>query len=278
MIAKLVCHGKTRQAAIETAQHALKEFILQGLTTNKAYLWEVIKNPDFIDNNIDTSFCAIHQEELLKAMNDSRNQLNINDIAVCFLLYDLYKKRFEKRTENVWEEIGYWRFHSQFTVDVEGEKIPVSIEDANAGKIKGVIGEVPFIVEFIHFDNNQLKVMLNGKAETIYCSVNDEQRTIVNFHGLNFHCFRTDQLNDTLDYSRKESMNDRSTLVSPMPGKVVKINVKEGDEVTPGTVMIVVEAMKMENNITATAKAKVKKVLVQEGEMVDNKMQLIELE
>jgi biotin carboxyl carrier protein len=72
-------------------------------------------------------------------------------------------------------------------------------------------------------------------------------------------------------------MNDRSTLVSPMPGKVVKINVKEGDEVTEGTVMIVVEAMKMENNITATAKAKVKRILVTEGEMVDNKKQLIEL-
>ena len=63
-----------------------------------------------------------------------------------------------------------------------------------------------------------------------------------------------------------------------MPGKVVKINVKEGDEVAEGTIMIVVEAMKMENNIVATAKAKVKKILVTEGEMVDNKKQLIELE
>ena len=58
----------------------------------------------------------------------------------------------------------------------------------------------------------------------------------------------------------------------------MEINVKEGDEVTEGTIMIVVEAMKMENNITATAKAKVKQILVAEGEMVDNKMQLIELE
>ena len=111
----------------------------------------------------------------------------------------------------------------------------------------------------------------------IYCSVNEEQRTIVNFHGLNFSCFRTDQLNDTLDYSQKKMVNDKTRLVSPMPGQVVKINVKEGDEVKAGTVMIVVEAMKMENNITATATAKVKKILVKEGEMVDNKMQLIEL-
>ncbi len=278
MIAKLVCHGKNRQAAIETALHALKEFIIQGLTTNKAYLWEVIKNQNFNDNKIDTSFCASHQEELLKDLNESRGNLNINAIAASFLLYDFYKKRLENLTENVWEEIGYWRYHMQITVDVEGNKIPVSISHAEARKIKGTVNNTPFTAELISHDGHQLKIMLNGKTEIIYCSVNDEQKTIVNFHGLNFSCFRTDQLNDTLDYSSKENVNDKSTLISPMPGKVVKINVKEGDEVSEGTVMIVVEAMKMENNIIATAKAKVKKILVVENEMVDNKKQLIELE
>ena len=287
MIAKLICHAKNRQAAIETAQHALKEFIIQGLTTNKAYLWEVIKNEDFIENKIDTSFCATHQDALLKSLKDSRDTLNTNDIAASFLLFDFYKKRFENHIENVWEEIGFWRYHSHFTVDVEGHQIPVHISqwEAETGKLKVEILNSPFSVlssqlsaEYISHEGHQLKLMLNGKTEVIYCSVNDEQKTIVNFHGLNFTCFRTDQLNDTLDYSRKNETNDKSTLVSPMPGKVVKINVKEGDEVKAGTIMIVVEAMKMENNITATAKAKVKKILVSENEMVDNKKQLIELE
>ena len=277
MIAKLICHGKNRQAAIETAQHALKEFIIQGLTTNKAYLWEVIKNQDFVENKIDTSFCATHQEQLLKALNESRDNLNINDIAVSFLVYDFSKKRFESQAENVWEQIGYWRYHMQLTVDVEGKRIPVSITDAEAQKIKGTVNGNPFIAEFIGHDGHQLKLMLNGRTEIVYCSVNEEQHTIVNFHGLNFCCYRLDQLNDTTDYSRKEQVNDRMRLVSPMPGKVVKINVKEGDEVEEGIVMIVVEAMKMENNITAVAHAKVKRILVTEGEMVDNKKQLIEL-
>ena len=285
MIAKLTCHAKDRQTAIETAQHALKEFIIQGLTTNKAYLWEIIKNQDFEDNKIDTSFCSTHQEELLKALNDSRNNLNVNDIAISFLLYDFCKKYLESHTENVWEQIGYWRYHSHFTVDVEGHKIPVHIEqwEAETGKLKVEIAShlspltSHLTTELISHDGHQLKIMLNGKTEVIYCSVNEEQRTIVNFHGLNFSCFRTDQLNDTLDYSQKKMVNDKTRLVSPMPGQVVKINVKEGDEVKAGTVMIVVEAMKMENNITATATAKVKKILVKEGEMVDNKMQLIEL-
>ena len=277
MIAKLSCHAKNRQAAIETAQHALKDFIIQGLVTNKAYLWEVIKNPDFLENNIDTSFCATHQDALLSALNESRNNLNINDIAVAFLVYDFGKKHFEAQAENVWEQIGYWRYHMQLTVDVEGRLVPIGITDAEARRIKGEVDGKPFTAEFIGHDGYQLKLMLNGRTETVYCSVNDEQRTIVNFHGLNFSCHRTDQLNDTVDYACKEQVTDKSRLVSPMPGKVVKINVKEGDEVDEGTIMIVVEAMKMENNITATAKAKVKRILVTEGEMVDNKMQLIEL-
>lgn len=277
MIAKLICHGKNRQAAIETAQHALKEFILQGLTTNKAYLWEVIKNPDFAENRIDTGFCSSHQESLLEALNESRNRLNVNDIAISFLIYDFCKKHFENQVENVWEQIGYWRYHMQLTVDVEGKPITVTITDAEKRHINGNIDDKPFKAELINHDGHQLKLMLNGRTEVVYCSVNEEQQTIVNFHGLNFCCSRTDQLNDTIDYARKETANDRSRLVSPMPGKVVKINVKEGDVVEEGTVMVVVEAMKMENNIVATAKATVKKILVVEGEMVDNKKQLVEL-
>ena len=67
-------------------------------------------------------------------------------------------------------------------------------------------------------------------------------------------------------------------LSAPLPGNITKILVKEGDKVKKGDTIIIMEAMKMENNIVATANAKVKKICVAEGQMVDNKMQLIELE
>lgn len=277
MIAKLTCHAKNRQAAIETVRQSLNQFIIQGLTTNKAYLWEVIKNQDFLDNRVDTSFCDTHREALLKALKESRNNLCSNDIAASFLVYDFFKKRFNNATENVWEEIGYWRYHSQFNVEVEGKLLPVHISKTGAKKLEGNLNGKPFTVEFLGHCDHQLKIMLNGRNEVIYCSINDDQKTIVNFHGLNFTCHRTDQLNETIDYAQGAKANDKTLLVSPMPGKVVKINVKEGDKVTAGTVMIVVEAMKMENNITATTDATVKHIFVAENEMVDNKKQLVEL-
>ena len=101
MIAKLTCHAKDRQSAIETARRALKEFIIQGLTTNKAYLWEVIKNEDFVENKIDTGFCATHQEALINALEESRNAQNVNDIVAAFsdseiLLYNMKEKPSER--------------------------------------------------------------------------------------------------------------------------------------------------------------------------------------
>lgn len=68
------------------------------------------------------------------------------------------------------------------------------------------------------------------------------------------------------------------TVNAPLPGNIVKIVATVGQSVNAGDVLVVMEAMKMENNIVATANAKVKKICVSEGQMVDNKMQLIELE
>jgi biotin carboxyl carrier protein len=64
-------------------------------------------------------------------------------------------------------------------------------------------------------------------------------------------------------------------LKSPMPGKVVKLLVSEGMEVTAGTPLVVVEAMKMENELVAEAAGTVKKVFVSAGDAVEGGARLI---
>ena len=60
-----------------------------------------------------------------------------------------------------------------------------------------------------------------------------------------------------------------------MPGKIVKVNVKPGDLVTKGTVLLIVEAMKMENNILAGKDGEIEKVNAKAGETVDTTTELI---
>jgi len=56
---------------------------------------------------------------------------------------------------------------------------------------------------------------------------------------------------------------------APMPGKILKINVSEGDSVKDGDTVLILEAMKMENEIIANSSGKVKKVSVSVNDMVE---------
>jgi biotin carboxyl carrier protein len=72
--------------------------------------------------------------------------------------------------------------------------------------------------------------------------------------------------------------NNKYYLVPPLSGKIEKINVKEGDTIEPITNVIIISAMKMENNIEVFEKYKVLKILVKEGDFVQINQNLIELE
>ena len=66
-------------------------------------------------------------------------------------------------------------------------------------------------------------------------------------------------------------------VTAPMPGKILRILVKEGEQVKTGQGLLVLEAMKMENEIPAPKDGVVKKILVKEGDTVDTGQPLIEL-
>lgn len=67
-------------------------------------------------------------------------------------------------------------------------------------------------------------------------------------------------------------------ITSPMPGKVVKVLVNEGDEINEGETAIIISAMKMESEYKAPMTGKVKKVHVNDGDTVEGNQMLIELE
>ena len=56
MIAKIIVHGATRNEAISKMKRALEELVIDGVDTNRDFLFEIIRNPNFIRGNFDTSF------------------------------------------------------------------------------------------------------------------------------------------------------------------------------------------------------------------------------
>lgn len=278
MISKLICHGKNREAAIEITKNALKNYIVQTRKTNIPYLQSIIDNKDFLENKIDTSYCEKHQDELVAAMHQMRNDVKKEDVAALFLFYDFNKLFLDhQEVDNVWQEIGYWRYDMNIIVDVDGVSYNVNIEKIRRKSLNCTINGQSYEVLLSQNGSRMSKVIINGMMETIFISETSDNNYRVHLKGLDFICRRRDELNDAKDYSNNESKGNDLSYYSPMPGKVIKVNVKEGDTVKEGDVLCVVEAMKMENNIKAMTSATVKKVYVDEGEKVDVKNILIEL-
>ena len=67
-------------------------------------------------------------------------------------------------------------------------------------------------------------------------------------------------------------------IKAPMPGLILEVNVKEGDEVKEGDYLLVLEAMKMENALTAPRDAVIKSISVEKGQTVEKNQLLIEME
>jgi len=288
MISKLICHGKTRESAIEITRNALKDYIVQTDKTNIPYLRSIIDNDDFINNKIDTSYCEKHQDELMRSMLNMRDDVKKEDVVALFLFYDFNKKYLEnKAIDNVWEEVGYWRYNMNVDVEVLSQRTTdnrqqssvfhVQIERITRKSLHCTINGQDYEVLLSQNGGKINKVIINGMTESIFVSETSDNNYCVHLKGLDFICRRTDELNDSRDYSYKEDKNNDLEYRSPMPGKVIKVNVKEGDDVKEGDVLCVVEAMKMENNIKAMTAAKVAKVFVGEGDKVDVKNILIEL-
>jgi len=79
-------------------------------------------------------------------------------------------------------------------------------------------------------------------------------------------------------FEAADDIGDKSKIAAPMPGKVVKVLVSEGDTVEPKQKLVIVEAMKMENPLIAPFKATVKSIGCTEGELVDSETILVDLE
>lgn len=71
------------------------------------------------------------------------------------------------------------------------------------------------------------------------------------------------------------SLADGETISAPMPGNIIRVDVKEGDKVTSGQILVILEAMKMENEIVATKDGTVAQVVTSKGAVVETGSPLI---
>jgi pyruvate carboxylase len=97
-------------------------------------------------------------------------------------------------------------------------------------------------------------------TRAVYFELNGNNRSVI---------VRDQSIQNSDAMREKADKGNASHVGAPMPGKVLKVNVKAGDEVKAGDVLMVTEAMKMETNIKAKADGKVAEVKFKEGDKIE---------
>jgi len=151
----------------------------------------------------------------------------------------------------------------------------LDLTPAGSGKsYRATMGEKSVDVEIVRADaeHGKLDLLIDGKHVTAYVS-SDGAKRWVTING------QTLVLTKSVAGARKSSGHDHaSELAAPMPGVVRSVNVSEGESVSKGQTLLVLEAMKMEIRIQAKSAGVVQKLLVKQGQTVEREQILIEVE
>ena len=135
------------------------------------------------------------------------------------------------------------------------------------------IGEKTFDVEILQAKNGKLDLIIDGKHIAAYVSTDSPKRWVT-VNGQTFVLTKSTGARK----SRGTHPHTAGELTAPMPGQVRAVNVSEGDNVTKGQTLLLLEAMKMEIRVQAPRDSVVKKLFVEQGQTVERDQVLIEVD
>ena len=159
----------------------------------------------------------------------------------------------EREVKVTVEEIG----GSSYKVTLDGREIVVDAHQVSNGLWSVLYGYASLEVDVTPAPGDAFEVLINGDCHK-FSLMNEQRRAMIRAGG--------------------KSAAGKAMVTSPMPGKVVKLLVAEGQEVEAGEGVIVVEAMKMENELKSAVWGKVKEIFVNEGDVVESGAKLLLVE
>ncbi|MEY8654461.1 ATP-binding protein [Brachybacterium paraconglomeratum] len=246
MLAKVITHALTREAALAALDRALAGTHLLGVVTNIAFLRALLALPEVVEGRLDTGLIERHVPEL------RRGPVSDRALAVAALVH---RERLDTaRPDGLWHRPSGWR-----------------------------LGEpAPFRVRFAAADGGAVSVALTGPSTQAMAKIEREDQSVALSLALHDGAVTVDGLRLPLRHHASEDAvwiglpgEDRElvlhrparagsrretapTLDSPMPGALTAVLVADGDRVQEGQAVLVVEAMKMEHTLHAPSSGTVR--------------------
>ncbi len=164
----------------------------------------------------------------------------------------------------------------EFTYDVNGTVRRLTVEEKDGAYVVRD-GDRQYTADVRRTADGELTILIGGRAYAALIA-RDKDRRIVHVGG-RVHIVREpdEAAGGGLEGTDKAS-DGGLKIRPPMPGKVIKVEVSVGESVRKNQTLVIVEAMKMENEIRSAIDAVVRKIHVAVGDLVDPERPMIELE
>ncbi|QNE32639.1 acetyl/propionyl/methylcrotonyl-CoA carboxylase subunit alpha [Sphingomonas sp. NBWT7] len=274
MIAKLITHGKTREEAIDKQVAALDQFEIVGPGTNLDFVSALMQHPRFRSGNITTGFIAEEYPEGFHGAPASEETVRaLAGIAGFAATAEA------DRARRVDGQLGD-RLHppADWVVRIDGKDHDVTVSP-DALRVDGA--DLPLALEYTPGDRVIVAEPTEGDAPALTVKL-AKTRTGFTLNALGAsHKVRVlpARAAPYAQHLLEKVPPDLSKyLIAPMPGLLVRLDVKAGDKVEAGQPLAVVEAMKMENILRAEKSAVVKSVSAEAGASLQVDQVILELE
>uniref|UniRef100_A0A671KYS3 propionyl-CoA carboxylase n=1 Tax=Sinocyclocheilus anshuiensis TaxID=1608454 RepID=A0A671KYS3_9TELE len=292
MISKLVTYGKTREEALKKMEDALDNYVIRGVTHNIPLLREIIVHSRFVSGDISTKFLPEVYPDGFKGhmLTAGERRELLATAAALYVAAQLRSQKFlgDLRVSVVPAECRRWELCVELDKGVHmlgvsrsGNNYTVSEIVQNITSLVEIDGEKVEVSGEWNLASALLPITINGKHRTLQCLLRTAAGEIsLQYLGTSFKLRVLSKLAASLSKHMPEKVPEdtSSILRSPMPGSVVAVSVKPGDNVAEGQEICVIEAMKMQNSMTAAKTAKVKSVHCKAGDTVGEGDLLVELE
>jgi biotin carboxyl carrier protein len=164
-----------------------------------------------------------------------------------------------------------------FVTFPSGEEVQVEVDHLPTGEISVVVGDRRLAADAVFMDGSTA-MRIDGHVVDLAMEGAPPDVGVI-AHGHRFYAKVESERMRALSAAlgSKGASAGEGTVLSPMPGRVLKVLVAEGDRVEAGAPLIVVEAMKMENELVSTRGGTVRKIHVARGQTVEGGARLVEV-
>ncbi|MBS3806131.1 MAG: biotin/lipoyl-binding protein [Bacteroidales bacterium] len=274
MIAKVVAWDEKRTSAIDRLRMALDKTIITGIRNNRSYLDQILNHPYFTDNKFTTRFIERHHEELTENLEwQKANQDKASLLAAYIFIRSMPRQK--QNDEPAWKEIGYWRPHMHWDIQLDGQPFGCRFKRYNH-QLTLQFDQTPHHFELKNTGGDWVTLESKGSRIRVYYS-EKRHETEISAEGITHlaghHGYLRTLQNKKAIHAHQEISH---TISSPMFGKVLSIEVNEQMTVKKGQTLMILEAMKMENNIQAPQDTTIKHIAVKEGDQVEDGQLLLE--